>query len=78
MPFQIHMGGNGVAVKGWEHVGKRCQVVSVPASAFPLTLLALMGFRDPIDGQLQVQTEEVQWGVRKLRRNGGNSGGELN
>lgn len=45
----------------------RCQVVSVPASAFPLTLLALMGFRDPIDGQLQVQTEEVQWGVRKLR-----------
>lgn len=40
------------------------KVVSVPASAFPLTLLALMGFRDPIDGQLQVQTEEVQWGVR--------------
>ena len=42
------------------------QVVSVPASAFPLTLLALMGFKDPIGGQLQVQTETVQWGVRKL------------
>eukprot|EP00438_Fugacium_kawagutii_P015619 Skav212790 [mRNA] locus=scaffold159:459575:461167:- [translate_table: standard] len=45
-----------------------CQVVSVPASAFPLTLLALMGFRDPIDGQLQVQTDTVQWGVRRLGR----------
>lgn len=42
------------------------EVVSVPASAFPLTLLALMGFKDPIGGQLQVQTETVQWGVRKL------------
>ena len=42
------------------------QVVSVPASAFPLTLLALMGFKDPIGGQLQVQSETVQWGVRKL------------
>lgn len=41
-------------------------MVSVPASAFPLTLLALMGFKDPIGGQLQVQSETVQWGVRKL------------
>ena len=40
------------------------KVVSVPASAFPLTLLALMGFKDPIGGQLQVQSETVQWGVR--------------
>lgn len=46
----------------WDFV----EVVSVPASAFPLTLLALMGFKDPIGGQLQVQTETVQWGVRKL------------
>ena len=44
------------------------EVVSVPASAFPLTLLALMGFKDPIGGQLQVQTETVQWGVRNLGR----------
>ena len=40
------------------------EVVSVPASAFPLTLLALMGFRDPVDGELQVQTQTVQWGIR--------------
>ena len=25
-----------------------------------------MGFKDPIDGELQVQTSEVQWGVRNL------------
>lgn len=38
----------------------------MPASAFPLTLLALMGFRDPVDGELQVQTQTVQWGIRRL------------
>ncbi|CAK9043017.1 unnamed protein product [Durusdinium trenchii] len=40
------------------------KVVSVPASAFPLTLLALMGFRDPVQGELQTQTDAVQWGIR--------------
>lgn len=50
----------------WVSPGDFVEVVSVPASAFPLTLLALMGFKDPIGGQLQVQTETVQWGVRKL------------
>eukprot|EP00913_Durusdinium_trenchii_P018725 g17595.t2 len=42
------------------------KVVSVPASAFPLTLLALMGFRDPVQGELQTQTDAVQWGIRTL------------
>lgn len=41
-------------------------MVSVPASAFPLTLLALMGFRDPVQGELQTQTDAVQWGIRTL------------
>ncbi|CAJ1399825.1 unnamed protein product [Effrenium voratum] len=42
------------------------KVVSVPASAFPLTLLAVMGFKDPVDGQLQPQSSTVQWGVRLM------------
>jgi len=39
------------------------KLVSVPASAFPLTVLALIGFRDPSQGQIQEQTAAVKWGV---------------
>ncbi|CAE7241231.1 ynaJ [Symbiodinium sp. CCMP2456] len=42
------------------------KVVSVPASAFPLTILAVLGFRDPVNGELQEQPEQVRWGVRLM------------
>jgi len=39
------------------------KLVSVPASAFPLTILALIGFKDPEEGQIQEQRTAVKWGV---------------
>jgi len=42
------------------------KIVSVPASAFPLTLLAVLGFKDPVDGELQTQTDTVRWGIRLM------------